>query len=354
MTERSRTQLQTAFANGQRPSEDDFANLFDSFLNISDDHLSVDSDDLVLQGGLALGDSSRAQAGTLRLNGGNVQFHDGTSWVNLGAGGGGGAFQSAGTSGEVAYAGGNVGIGAAFAGTSPTFALDVDLDENTDTGDRVRFGTVVCSRGTGATGGDAFVYQRDQDPAAGYALRQRANGEVFLNAPANRRLRIGQDGSVTPAVGIATNGNVVVGNADNLPGGTGHRLQVNGTAAKNAGGATWDVLSDARVKEDVRDLEFGLSQLLAVRPVRFRFNGRAGTPAGREEVGIIGQEIEAVFPEMVERVRGALDAGGEERDDLRMYNASALTYVLVNAVKELAAKVERLEAILEGGRDGDG
>ena len=350
MSELTRTELRALFSNGMRPDEEAFGDLFDSFLSFRDENLDVVNNDLVLPGGLALGDSNRAQAGSLRLNGTNVQFHNGTDWVTLGAPGAGGAFQTAGTAGEVAYTGGNVGIGAAFTNSPPTFALEVDLEENADTGDRVRFGRSVVSRGTGTTRDDAFFYQESQDPAAGYALRQRSNGEVFLNAPASRRLRIGQANSNTPALGITTSGNVVVGSPNNLAGST-LPLQVNGNAGKTSGGGSWSVISDARVKEEVRDLEAGLAELLQVRPVRFRFNGKAGTPAGAEEVGIIGQEIERIFPEMVEQVQPAPDEEQPEIDDLRLYNGSALTYVLVNAVKELAAKLERLETALAGGPD---
>jgi len=93
-----------------------------------------------------------------------------------------------------------------------------------------------------------------------------------------------------------------------------------------------------------------------VRPVRFRYNGRAGTPAGQESVGVLGQEIEKVFPEMIRRVPGGLD-GEPDVEDLRIYDGSALPFVLVNAVKELAGKVEQLEQALaeahkERGSDG--
>ena len=128
-------------------------------------------------------------------------------------------------------------------------------------------------------------------------------------------------------------------------------FQVNGDAFKSAGGTTWSP-SDVRLKEDVRDLEAGLAQLLRVRPVRYRYNGKGGTPAGREEIGIIGQEIERVFPEMVQRVPTQLD-GDSETVDLRIYDGSALTYVLVNAVKELAARVNGLEHA-PARRQGDG
>src|SRR6516164_5328161 len=122
-------------------------------------------------------------------------------------------------------------------------------------------------------------------------------------------------------------------------------LQVVGDAFKNTGSGSWLIPSDARLKEDVRELEAGLAQLRRVRPVRFRYNGRAGTPAGQEGVGVLGQEIEKIFPEMIRQVPG--EPGLQ---DLRIYDGSALTFVLVNAVKEQAGKVEQLEQTLAEAR----
>jgi hypothetical protein len=93
-----------------------------------------------------------------------------------------------------------------------------------------------------------------------------------------------------------------------------------------------------------------------VRPVRFRYNGRAGTIPGHEGVGVLGQEIEKIFPKMIRRLPGGLD-GEPDLKDLRIYDGSALTFVLVNAVKELAGKVEQLEKALAEARkesDADG
>jgi hypothetical protein len=95
----------------------------------------------------------------------------------------------------------------------------------------------------------------------------------------------------------------------------------------------------------VRDLETGLAELRQVRPVRFRYNGRAGTTAGLGGVGVLGQEIETVFPEMIRRVAMG-DGADPGPEDMRVFDGSALTFVLVNAVKELAAKVDRLEQAL--------
>jgi hypothetical protein len=56
---------------------------------------------------------------------------------------------------------------------------------------------------------------------------------------------------------------------------------------------------------------------------------------------------------MIQRVPAVLEEGSEVAD-LRLYDGSALPYVLINAVKELAARVEGLEGAASRRRnDGD-
>lgn len=339
MSERNRQYLKQEFQDGERPSGEDFSDLMDSFLNISDDGLSVDSEsNLRLSRGLALGDSNSTLAGTLRFNSGQMQYYNGTIWTNL-ATGSGGAFQPIGNAGAVTYTGGNVGIGIA---TAPTYRLEVELAANTGESQRVRFGNAVCSNGEAAFASYAYFSHRNRTSNTSYGFRQGAEGQVHINAPTGQPVSIRQNGT-TVRLGITANGRIVVGSESELAGADQHVFQVSGSAFKTEGGNTWAVPSDLRVKEEVRDLEAGLDQLLHVRPVRFRYNGKAGTCPGEEGVGVIGQEMEMVFPEMVQRIPRV---EGLEGDDFRVYNGSALTYVLVNAVKELAARVEQLEAAL--------
>ncbi len=183
-----------------------------------------------------------------------------------------------------------------------------------------------------------------------FALRQGPNGNVQINAAAGQPISVLQGGNAV-RMGISSAGHVIIGSDADLPSppipaGINALLQVVGEAFKLTPGTNvWQIPSDARLKEDVRDLDVGLAQLRQVRPVRFRCNGRAGTPAGLAGVGIIGQEIEKIFPEMIRRVPGRV-AGDPDLEDLRIYDGSALTYILVNAVKELAERVEQLEQSL--------
>ncbi len=283
----------------------------------------------------------------------NVEFHaletefDSISGVISQLNAGLGAFQAVGTGGAVAYTGGTVGIGANFsAGNPPTHPLEVNLDPNTGPAQQVRFGHAVCCNGLpGTFAGYAVFSHESQASDSNCALRQGPNGNVHINAPTGQPISIRQTGT-NVRLGVSVAGNVVVGSETDLviapPTAT---LQVVGDAFKNTGSGSWLVPSDVRLKEDVRELEFGLAQLQRVRPVRFRYNGRAGTPAGQEGVGVLGQEIEKIFPEMIRRAPGGLD-GEADTEDLRIYDGSALTFVLVNAVKELADKVEKLERML--------
>jgi len=258
-----------------------------------------------------------------------------------------GAFDPVGAAGAVAYAGGNVGIGTTFApATPPTYLLEVNLGDNIALTDQVRFGNAVCCNGnTGAFSGYAVFAHRNHAFDTDYALRQGPNGNVHINAAGGQPISIRQNGAAI-RLGISAAGNVVVGSEADLPGASTAVLQVAGEAFKlTPGQNVWQVPSDARLKEDVRDLDVGLAQLRQVRPVRFRCNGRAGTPAGRAGVGVIGQEIEKILPELIRRVPGDV-VGEPDLKDLLIYDGSALTYVLVNAVKELAGKVEQLEQAL--------
>jgi hypothetical protein len=129
-----------------------------------------------------------------------------------------GAFQLVGTAGAVAYAGGNVGIGASFApATPPTYRLEVNLNANTAQTEQVRFGNAVCCNGSaGAFAGYAVFSQTGHASDTGYALRQGPNGDVDLNAAADRPIRFRQNG-MTIRFAVSSNGNVIVGSSTALP-----------------------------------------------------------------------------------------------------------------------------------------
>jgi len=97
--------------------------------------------------------------------------------------------------------------------------------------------------------------------------------------------------------------------------------------------------SDERFKAGIAPLTNVLDKLSKVRGISFEWNNlyeSLGYPSngGRREIGLIAQEVEAVFPELV-------TSHGSE--NYRVLNYEKLTAVLVEAVKELRLEVEALK-----------
>lgn len=111
------------------------------------------------------------------------------------------------------------------------------------------------------------------------------------------------------------------------------------------GGGSWATASDARLKKDVQPFSDGLDKVLAIKPVSFKYNDKfRHLDNGKTYVGVIAQEIKEVAPYTVEltpfgQVKQE-DENGVERilkpgEEFYSYDSSALTYMLINAVKEL-------------------
>ena len=125
---------------------------------------------------------------------------------------------------------------------------------------------------------------------------------------------------------------------------------VSGQAFK-PGGGSWGNSSDLRLKTVERPYELGLSEILKLAPIVYRFKGNDAAPGKASKlervrdksfVGLVAQEVESIFPGMVTKRRGHID--GKEVDDVRDLDTSELTFALLNAVKTLAARVAALEA----------
>jgi hypothetical protein len=63
----------------------------------------------------------------------------------------------------------------------------------------------------------------------------------------------------------------------------------------------------------------------------------------RKFAGLVAQEVQAIFPEMVTERAGYID--GVAVNDMRDIDTTPLLFALINAVKELKARVEALELV---------
>jgi hypothetical protein len=119
-----------------------------------------------------------------------------------------------------------------------------------------------------------------------------------------------------------------------------YSLQISTDSAGKLSSSTWQVYSDVRLKKNIRPFEHGLATLQRVEAIRYQFNGKGGLPEDFEGVGVDAKAMQAVLPETVSTHPGEID--GVETD-IFDFNSHALFFVLINAVKELAARVETLE-----------
>ncbi|MBL8878539.1 MAG: tail fiber domain-containing protein [Phycisphaerales bacterium] len=80
-------------------------------------------------------------------------------------------------------------------------------------------------------------------------------------------------------------------------------LHVAGTAGK-PGGGSWSVASDVRLKKNIRPLDSALERMLALRGVTYEYiNPEMTHELPGVQMGMIAQEVEAVFPDWVDEGR---------------------------------------------------
>lgn len=159
---------------------------------------------------------------------------------------------------------------------------------------------------------------------------------------------IGRSGDGYGVDGYSSENYGVYGGSDNSFGGffssnATYSLVAAQSAAK-PGGGSWDAYSDSRVKEDIKPYTKGLTEILLINPVNYKYNGLAGTIKDIEYTGVIAQEIKDIFPETVSIYKAKLNEKDEEKTELYSFNSTALTFALINAVKELKIEIELLKS----------
>ena len=93
-----------------------------------------------------------------------------------------------------------------------------------------------------------------------------------------------------------------------------------------------NISSDARLKSNIVSLGSTLSKLLLIDGKSYIMN-----KSGEEKIGILAQEVQEVFPELV----------SEDENEMLSVNYQGLVPVLINAIKEQEDKISRLEKLVE-------
>ncbi|MBK7879747.1 MAG: tail fiber domain-containing protein [Saprospiraceae bacterium] len=108
----------------------------------------------------------------------------------------------------------------------------------------------------------------------------------------------------------------------------------------------WTVYSDKRIKSDIKEIRYGLKEILQVRPKsyfqhdsEFEDGKLKLKEAGSQNIGFIAQEIYDVIPEMVSKPLN-------EADELWGLSYERLIPVLVKAIQEQQEYIESLKSKL--------
>jgi hypothetical protein len=224
--------------------------------------------------------------------------------------------------------------------------------------DNITIATVT--RGMGGINPQMRITNDDGEESNFYDYGMSGTGDFILERNDVRKLTLDQNGyfSVCTSIDNST-GNVGIGNIGYLnsklvvssdqdfglyvdaPTSPIFAFYVNGEAAK-PGGSSWVVASDVRLKTEVNPYSEGLSQLLKINPVKFHYNEKSGYNTETEHIGVIAQELKEVAPYMV----GTFVNQNDKQEYLDVNN-TAMTYMLINAVKEQQAQIAELQKQLD-------
>jgi hypothetical protein len=107
------------------------------------------------------------------------------------------------------------------------------------------------------------------------------------------------------------------------------------------GGGAWAATSDNRVKKNITRTTGTLAKLLQLSPIKFQYNGLAGTPdGGAYYEGLIAQEVQKIFPDWVTETREKIDG-----TPVLQVDTSPLVYALLDAVRELKGEIDKLKGV---------
>lgn len=109
---------------------------------------------------------------------------------------------------------------------------------------------------------------------------------------------------------------------------TNHAPATSGFARLNTGGS-WTAVSDRRLKTDITPADNLLAGVMQLQPARYQYRDDA---SGTVHLGLIAQEVQAVFPEFV------------TEGEILTLDYAGLSAVALGAIREQQARIDVLEA----------
>ena len=186
------------------------------------------------------------------------------------------------------------------------------------------------------------------DLTASRALTSNASGKVEVSAVTSTELgyldgvtspvQTQLDSKLSSSGNITTGGNIIIPDSGTVGSSTDNDAM---TIASN-GNVTFSqdltvsgditVSSDQRLKSNIKSLGSTISKLMQIDGKTYTIKNN-----GIEKIGILAQEVQKVFPELV----------SEDDNEMLAVNYQGLVPVLINALKEQDEKINRLEILVE-------
>ena len=171
---------------------------------------------------------------------------------------------------------------------------------------------------------------------SGNTIASGGNIVLYPGAHASTPDTIKMSVSGNLAIEVAADGSTLFNNLMYCPAAVGYSSQAANAVFFANGAIVQGAASARRFKTNIAPLEYGLAEVLQVDTVRYN-SLCPGDPADMKFIGVIADDVQPIMPELV-----PLDADG----NVASFDYARLSVVLINAVKELSAKVTALEAQL--------
>lgn len=203
---------------------------------------------------------------------------------------------------------------------------------------------------TSGSGNTFSGYQAGQNNATG----NENSYYGFLAGPSIIRNALTNATAIGSRAMVANSNSLVLGSINGINGATAstnvgiwtttpsYPLHVNASNPAKIGGGVWHIASDKRLKQDITEFKEGLAIIEKMKPVWFSYNGKAGITSTKRFVGVIAQEMQQIAPYTVGEFIYQDTTGTQEK--YLDYDANAVTYLLINAVKEQQQQIEAIKA----------
>ncbi|MEM1325593.1 MAG: tail fiber domain-containing protein [Bacteroidota bacterium] len=190
-------------------------------------------------------------------------------------------------------------------------------------------------------------------------------GNGISNSSRSNALTVLKSGNVgigdeNPSEALVVNGNIQIGSTEVFSDGGFRTMSVNSNFTpstdniRDLGSSSlrWDDIyatngtvntSDRRTKTNIKNLNYGLDQIMELRPVRFEWKGNK---TGEEKLGLIAQDLLKVLPEVV-KTHDWVVSSEEEDAPMKKVKTERLGVYYSDIIPVLISGIQEQQTILE-------